>query len=71
MKTIPLLLLLGVALSLCNLTNRLKGGRPSGGSNSGSSATSTGDAETQQLLRLVAALRRPECSCDKQGSRGT
>ena len=68
MKTIPLLLLLAVALSLCNLTNKLKGVSSSGGANSNSSATGS-DAETPQptAAQIAALVGGQNVSWDKQG----
>lgn len=46
MKTIPILLVLGVALSLCNLTNKLKTSNNS--SEPGKSASSNGSGDVEQ-----------------------
>jgi hypothetical protein len=69
MKTIPLLLLLGVALSLCNLTNKLKGRGSAGGTGSSDSAASSGEAETPQptAAQIAALAGGQNVSWDKQG----
>ena len=69
MKIIPLLLLLAVALSLCNLTNKLRGGGSSGGTRSGSSGSESGDAETPHptAAQIAALAGGQTITWDKQG----
>src|SRR5258706_15959931 len=69
MKQIPMLLLLGLAISLCNLTDKLKS---SNNSNSGSSPTSGGDSikaeKAQPTAAQTAALAGGQpLSWDQQG----
>lgn len=70
MKNIPLLLVLGFALSLCNLTNKLKGVGSSGGaSKSNPAATGGADVETPQPTagQIAALAGGQNVSWDKQG----
>ena len=69
MKTIPLLLVLGFALSLCNLTNKLKEGGSAGGSNSSPAATGSGDVETPTptAAQIAALAGGKEVTWDKHG----
>jgi len=67
MKHIPVLLVLGFALSLCNLTNKLK---PSSNSNSpGKSSSSSGPVEQAHLTdaQTQALAGGQSISWDKQG----
>lgn len=70
MKTLPILLVLGFALSLCNLTNKLKGVRTSGGSSKPASA-GTGGAGIEQAeptdAQTAALAGGQTVSWDKQG----
>ena len=69
MKTLPLLLVLGFALSLCNLTNKLKDVGSSGGAKSDPAAAGGADVEQPQLTAAqIAALAGGQTvSWDKQG----
>ena len=70
MKTIPLLLVLGLALSLCNLTNKLKEvGSSGGGSKSNPAATGGADVETPTptAAQIAALAGGQNVSWDKQG----
>jgi hypothetical protein len=70
MKTILLLLLLGFALSLCNITNKLKGVGSSGGaSKSDPAATGSADVETPQptAAQIAALAGGQNVTWDKQG----
>jgi hypothetical protein len=70
MKTIPLLLVLGLALSLCNLTNKLKEVGSSGGaSKSDPAATGGADVETPTptAAQIAALAGGQNVSWDKQG----
>ena len=68
MKTLPLLLVLGLALSLCNLTDKLKGVGSSGGK-SDPAATGGADVETPvPTAGQIAALAGGQnVSWDRQG----
>lgn len=68
MKTLPLLLVLGLALSLCNLTDKLKGVGSSGGK-SDPAATGGADVETPvPTADQIAALAGGQTvTWDKQG----
>lgn len=68
MKTLPLLLVLGLALSLCNLTDKLKGVGSSGGK-SDPAATGGADIETPvPTAGQIAALAGGQnVSWDRQG----
>jgi hypothetical protein len=70
MKTIPLLLVLGLALSLCNLTNKLKEvGSSGGGSKSNPAAVGGSDVETPTptAAQIAALAGGQNVSWDKQG----
>jgi hypothetical protein len=69
MKTLPLLLVLGFALSLCNLTNKLKDVGSSGGAKSDPASSGGADVEQPQLTAAqIAALAGGQTvSWDKQG----
>ena len=70
MKTIPLLLVLGLALSLCNLTNKLKEvGSSGGGSKSDPSAIGGADVETPTptAAQIAALAGGKNVTWDKQG----
>lgn len=69
MKTLPLLLVLGFALSLCNLTNKLKDVGSSGGSKSNPSAVGGADVEQPELTaaQIAALAGGQSVSWDKQG----
>lgn len=69
MKTIPLLLVLGFALSLCNLTNKLKDVGSSGGAKSDPSSTGAADVEQPELTaaQIAALAGGQNVSWDKQG----
>src|SRR5437588_1109272 len=72
MKQIPVLLLLGLALSLCNLTSKLKGRGSNNNSNSGSSlsGTDTGapaEKGTPTAAQTAALAGGQEIKWDKQG----
>ncbi|MEP6922530.1 MAG: hypothetical protein ABI967_15515 [bacterium] len=71
MRQLPVILLLGFALSLCNLTNKLKTATKSGDSNtSGSSAADGGTAaeHAQPTAAQIAALAGGQnVNWDKQG----
>jgi hypothetical protein len=54
MKYVPVILVLGFALSLCNLSNKLKSGSSSSGSNSGSSTGSSGGATAEHGTATAA-----------------
>ena len=68
MKTIPLLLVLGLALSLCNLTDKLKGVGSSGGK---SNPTAAGGAEVETPVptaeQIAALVGGQTVTWDKQG----
>ena len=70
MKIIPLLLILGFALSLCNLTNKLKGVGSSGGAGSTDPAA-TGGADVEQpqptAAQIAALAGGQNVNWDKQG----
>lgn len=70
MKTLPILLVLGLALSLCNLTNKLKGGGSSGGS-SKSAPADTGGAAVEQAeptaAQTAALAGGQNVAWDRQG----
>jgi hypothetical protein len=71
MKNIPVLLVLGFALSLCNLTSKLKSSNTSGGS--GKSASSSGDSggsaehATPTAAQLQALSGGQTVKWDQQG----
>ena len=71
MKNIPVLLVLGFALSLCNLTNKLKSSNTSGGP--GKSASSSGDSgssaehATPTAAQLQALAGGQSVKWDQQG----
>ena len=72
MKQIPMLLLLGLAISLCNLSDKLKSSNNSNSANSGSSTTSGGDSikaeKAQPTAAQTAALAGGQpLSWDQQG----
>ena len=70
MKTIPLLIVLGLALSLCNLTNKLKEvGSSGGGSKSDPSAIGGADVETPTptAAQIAALAGGKNVTWDKQG----
>jgi len=70
MKQIPTILVLGFALTLCNLGNKLKSGSKSGGSGSEkSSSSSSGDAEkaTPTAAQTQALAGGQEIKWDQQG----
>jgi hypothetical protein len=70
MKTIPLLLVLGLALSLCNLTNKLKEVGSSGdGSKSDPAANGGADVETPTptAAQIAALAGGKNVTWDKQG----
>ena len=70
MKNIPLLLVLGLALSLCNLTNKLKEvGSSGGGSKSDPSAIGGADVETPTptAAQIAALAGGKNVTWDKQG----
>jgi hypothetical protein len=70
MKQIPTILLLGFALSLCNLSNKLKTSTNSGGSGSEkSSSSSSGEAEkgTPTAAQTQALAGGQEVKWDRQG----
>lgn len=68
MKTLPLLLVLGLALSLCNLSEKLKGVGSSGGK---SNPAATGGAEVETPVptadQIAALAGGQNVSWDKQG----
>ena len=70
MKTIPLLLVLGLALSLCNITNKLKEvGSSGGGSKSDPAAAGGADVETPvpTAAQIAALAGGQNVTWDKQG----
>lgn len=71
MKTLPILLVLGFALSLCNLTNKLKGGGSSSGGSNKSAPTATGGADVEKAkptdAQTVALEGGQNVTWDKQG----
>jgi len=70
MKNIPLLLVLGLALSLCNLTNKLKEvGSSGGGSKSDPSAIGGADVETPTptAAQVAALAGGKNVTWDRQG----
>ena len=74
MKYLPLLVVLGFALSLCNLTNKLKSGKSSSsGSSSGSESSSSGGSSATAEhgeatpAQLAAIAGGKEAKWDKQG----
>ena len=70
MKNIPLLLVLGFALSLCNLTNKLKNMGSSGGASRTNPASSGGaDVERPQptAAQIAALAGGQNVTWDKQG----
>ena len=70
MKNIPLLLVLGLAISLCNLTNKLKEvGSSGGGSKSDPSAIGGADVEipTPTAAQIAALAGGKNVTWDKQG----
>lgn len=69
MKTLPLLLVLGFALSLCNLTNKLKDVGSPEGSKSNPSAVGGADVEQPELTaaQIAALAGGQSVSWDKQG----
>lgn len=68
MKTLPILLVLGFALSLCNLTNKLKGVGTSGGSSKPASAGTGGVEQAEPNDAQTAALAGGQSvTWDKQG----
>jgi hypothetical protein len=70
MKNLPLLLVLGLALSLCNLTNKLKEvGSSGGGNKSDPSAVGGADVETPTLTaaQIAALAGGKNVTWDKQG----
>lgn len=70
MKTIPVLLVLGFALSLCNLTNKLKGVDSSGGGAKSDSAAAGGaDVEkpTVTAAQIAALAGGQNVTWDAQG----
>lgn len=70
MKTIPLLLVLGLALSLCNLTNKLKEvGSSGGGSKSDPAASGGADVETPTptAAQIAALAGGKNVTWDQQG----
>ena len=70
MKTLPILLVLGFALSLCNITNKLKRVSSSGGSGtSAPAAPGSSDIEKAQPTAAQAATLAggQEIAWDKQG----
>lgn len=71
MKQIPVLLLLGFALSLCNLTNKLKSSNTASGSgkSASSSGDTTGNAEhaTPTAAQLQALAGGQNVKWDQQG----
>ena len=72
MKQIPVLLLLGLALSLCNLTSKLKGRGSNNNSNSGSSLSGTdtwapAEKGTPTAAQTAALAGGQEIKWDKQG----
>jgi len=71
MKLLPALLILGFALSLCNLTSKLPGGKSSSGSGSSSSSSNSSDitAEhgTATPAQLAAIAGGEPAKWDRQG----
>lgn len=69
MKTIPLLLVLGFALSLCNLTNKLKDVGSGGASKTTPASTDSSDVEQPQptAAQTAAIAGGQNVSWDKQG----
>jgi hypothetical protein len=55
MKQIPMLLLLGLALSLCNISDKLKSSKNSNGSGTGTTSSSSGDGSTVEKAAPTAA----------------
>ena len=68
MKHILVLLLLGVALSLCNLSERLHGGKSSNSNSSGGSSSSRSAEKAQPTAAQTAALAGGQTAkWDRQG----
>jgi hypothetical protein len=69
MKHLPVVLVLGLALSLCNLTGKLKNSNSSGGPGKTSSSGSSGDAEhaTPTAAQTQALAGGTEAKWDQQG----
>ncbi len=68
MKPIPLLLVLGLALSLCNLTDKLKGVGSSGGKSSPAATGGAGvDTPVPTADQIAALAGGQTVSWDKQG----
>jgi hypothetical protein len=70
MKTLPILLVLGFALSLCNLTNKLKGvSSTSGSGTSAPAAPGSADVEKPQptAAQIATLAGGQEITWDKQG----
>jgi len=55
MKTLPILLVLGFALSLCNITNKLKGVSSSGGSGT-STPAAPGSSDVEKAQPTAAQI---------------
>lgn len=71
MKTLPILLVLGFALSLCNITNKLKGVSSSGGSGKSAPAAAPGGADVERAQPTAAQIATlaggQDVTWDKQG----
>ena len=71
MKTLPVLLVLGFALSLCNITNKLKGVGSSGGSGKSAPAAAPGGADVERAQPTAAQIATlaggQDITWDKQG----